>query len=70
MRAYALMRNSSELEASYLASPLVERNRTALDLMRRALAFNRFSYRGIGRCPLSEDYPETVPGWQGVPADR
>ena len=66
MRAYALMRHANEIEAAYTASPLVARNRDSLATLREALAFEQFaSYRGIGRWPLSEDYPEPEPGWQG-----
>jgi hypothetical protein len=66
MRAYALMRHPNDLEAAYLASPFVQANRDRLVAFRRLLAFDRFaSYRGIGRCPFSEEYPDPEPGWEG-----
>jgi hypothetical protein len=60
------MRHSAELETAYMSSPLAVRNCASLKAIRQsALAFDHFlSYRGIGRCPFSEDYPEPEPGWQ------
>jgi len=64
MRAFALMRSASDLEAAYVASPFFESARTHLEALRRRLPLVRFSsYRGIGRYPIAEQ-DQGEPGWQ------
>jgi hypothetical protein len=65
MRAYALMRQSEELEAVFAASPLYGRARIELEAIRAGLPGTLpLSYRGIERYPFTE-YAEKGPGWLG-----
>jgi hypothetical protein len=63
MVACALMKMPRVLNAAYELSPFVQRNRDEVLRIRETLtAVDPATYRGIGRCPLSE-IPEPDPGW-------
>jgi hypothetical protein len=65
MRAFALMRDPEDLEASFVSSPFYQRNQIAIESLRSALpSASAARYRGIGRFAFTE-YPERGPGWQG-----
>jgi hypothetical protein len=69
MRAFALMRDPKDLEATFRSSPLYVRNQVAIEALRSALpAGLAMHYWGIGRFPFTE-YPERGPGWQGEGPD-
>lgn len=60
------MRHSSELDASYLSSPLGKQFREHIDALREHLKHVPFSsYRGIGRNPLCEEGAVPPPWHEG-----
>ena len=68
MRAFALIRQPEELEATFVSSPFYNRNQVEIERLRSAFpAGSAARYRGIERFPFTE-YPERGPGWQGSDA--
>jgi hypothetical protein len=67
MRAFALMRQPEELEATFVSSPFYQQRQSSIEALRSALPCSAARYRGIGRFPFTE-YAQRGPGWQGEDA--